>query len=213
MEELIASQNHIILSRIFLHLDGQSLKNARLVAKSWNDYIKRKVWLHPFCRDILEQRLDQMWTTHVPAKATIKCPSCVFDVTMDSFGIVVSSEDGQVQEWDRKSLEVMQTYSKPGPDHGIRIALTKDYIFGGFFDKQFYVWRREVGSGTNKTMPILAQSLDCNIHGIKVMGNDIIVSVVSGDILIYTWRSSVSQTGVTLRHSISGTQVKMIRKL
>ncbi len=44
MEDLFLSENHLVLSRIFLSLDGRSLKNARLVCRGWDAFIRDHIW-------------------------------------------------------------------------------------------------------------------------------------------------------------------------
>ncbi len=44
MEDLFLSENHLVLSRIFLSLDGRSLKNARMVSRRWDRFITEHIW-------------------------------------------------------------------------------------------------------------------------------------------------------------------------
>ena len=50
MDHLFATHNHLVLTQIFLSLDGADLKNARLVSKEWNGFIVDYLWKCKFNR-------------------------------------------------------------------------------------------------------------------------------------------------------------------
>ena len=97
MDSLFATNNHIVLTRIFLHLDGQSLKNARLACRLWNNFIMTNIWGVESSRDVLKQRLDGNWFELQPREKTIRCSKCVFDIAVDEKEFCFSLESGGIE--------------------------------------------------------------------------------------------------------------------
>ena len=97
IDQLIAAGNHIVLTKIFLFLDGKSLKNSRLVSRSWNSYILNDIWGHPYCKDVLIRRLNNRWADWIPSERKFQASGCVFDLEVDDSEIVLSLESGTIE--------------------------------------------------------------------------------------------------------------------
>ena len=61
MDLLLSTENHLLLSRVFLQLDPSSLRSCARVCKRWRAAVKREVWGARVYRNKLRKRLQDKW--------------------------------------------------------------------------------------------------------------------------------------------------------
>ena len=87
------------LRSIFLSLDGSSMAACSRVCKSWNKFIRQRVWGCSKVRPALEAKLRQQWKTSKPTVLTkqISGKSQGFDIVADDELTLVGMADGYVK--------------------------------------------------------------------------------------------------------------------
>lgn len=172
---ILRTQNHLIICKIFLYLDPLSMKTASQVNHLWNQCIQQHIWKSAHGKGAMKTRLDQRWSHAEPKSKKILCSGMVFDIKADPKNIVCSLDNGSIEIWDRKSMELVTTLNG-GNDHVVFVNLHATVLVSGFFDRSFHVWDRETF-----TM-VQVVELDSNIYSIKGTGNTVIVSQVDGTV-------------------------------
>ena len=114
LDYLFATENHLILRRIFLHCDPRTLHSAQQVNKQWNKYLREEVWRSPSCQPALRGKLSHYWKFGFPCRQPdlLRCSSTVSDVEVDKRHFVFGLMDGRVEVWDAKSHQLLATMGK-----------------------------------------------------------------------------------------------------
>lgn len=97
MDQLFAWHLDEILQDIFLGLDAESLKNARLVNSEWNNFIRERIWDCKWTRNLLRERL---WTKFVPFKRFIVTRGSITGMSCDNGLIICGFTDGSATVYD-----------------------------------------------------------------------------------------------------------------
>ena len=90
-----------ILRKIFLYLDGTSLRSAELVSWSWRRFVLEEVWDNPECR----ARLWQGWSSGIPATRRLELGATCVAMRVDERSLVCGLEDGRLDLYSRAGLE------------------------------------------------------------------------------------------------------------
>ena len=91
--------NHI-LKKIFLYLDGSSLKSSELVSWSWRRFVLEEIWENYECWKMLESG----WRKGIPATRRLETGGSCVATCVDEVSIVCGMEDGRVDVYSRATL-------------------------------------------------------------------------------------------------------------
>ena len=98
-----------------LHLSPEDLKASRLVNKTWNEVIKKKLWGNKRARKTLEEKLPQRWKTTNPDTVELSRAWCLG--MLKFFSASCSARDvTHTKHYDEQKLkmDVFRTANKLG---------------------------------------------------------------------------------------------------
>ena len=90
-----------MIRKIFLYLDGSSLKSAELVCWSWRRFVLEEVWEHWETR----KQVESGWRRGIPATRRLELGSACVAMCCDERSVVCGLEDGRVELINRMSMK------------------------------------------------------------------------------------------------------------